>query len=90
VLLVVSDCALPPPLDRFEDWDEQPHAWAWLMAAAGADPISLSWSEAAHDEPAPQPEPEPAGLAILRFQLGRAARLERLADRRRWCWTRGA
>lgn len=90
VLLVVSDCPLPPPLARFEDCDEQPHAWAWLMAAAGADPISLCWSGVAADEPAPAPEREPAGLAILRFQLGRARRLERLADRRRWCWTRGA
>jgi hypothetical protein len=88
VLLVVSDCALPTPLAHFEDCDEQPHAWAWLMAAAGADPISLSWSAA--DAGEPTPSREPAGLAILRFQLGRAARLERLADRRRWCWTRGA
>lgn len=92
VLLVVSDCALPAPLEQFEDCDEQPHAWAWLMAAAGADPISLSWSAAGEAEA--EPEREPAGLAILRFQLDlqldRERRLERLAERRRWCWARGA
>lgn len=94
VLLVVSDCALPAPLEKFADCDEQPHAWAWLMAPAGVDPISLSWSGADADADPCESERVPAGLAIQRFylnlQAGRARRLERLADRRRWCWARGA
>lgn len=87
VLLVVSDCPLPPALAAFQDCLEQAHAWAWLMVPAGADPIGLSWHADAGQVEQTQ---APAGLQILGFQLGRETRWERVADRRRWCWTRGA
>lgn len=88
VLLVACDCPLPPVLARFEDCDEQPYAWAWLVAPAGADPIRLSWSACAAG-PLP-PAQMPAGLEILRFQLGKERLLERVADRRCWRWSRNA
>ena len=88
VLLVACDCPLPPALAAFEDCDEQAHAWAWLMVPAGADPLSLSWSACpAGTAPA---SAVPAGLEILRFQLGRERQLERIAQQRRWLWTRDA
>lgn len=87
VLLVACDCPLPAPFGAFEDCAEQPHAWAWLMVPAGADAISLGWSACAEAAPAAA---GPGGLDVLRFQLGGAARLERVADGRRWHWARRA
>ncbi|NHZ79260.1 3-oxoacyl-ACP synthase [Massilia sp. CCM 8695] len=85
VLLVVYDCALPQALAHFEDCDEQPHAWAWLMTAPGADAISLAC--AAADDTAPV-STQPGGLDVLRFQLSGAASLVRQAGMQRWTWTR--
>ena len=87
VLLVACDCPLPPIFASFQDCDEQPHAWAWLMAPATADPIFLSWSACAAVTVA---STVPAGLDILRFQLGGTRQLERVAQRRRWHWSRDA
>ncbi|HAT33091.1 MAG TPA: 3-oxoacyl-ACP synthase [Janthinobacterium sp.] len=88
VLLVVCDCPLPAPFAGFEDCAEQPHAWAWLMTAACADPIALSWRADADTDT--DTKAMPAGLDILRFQLSGQADLERLANRRRWRWSRDA
>ena len=94
VLLVACDTPLPAPFCAFEDCTEQAHAWAWLMVAPGADPITLDWSAApgsgsgSGSDPAPGSDLVPGGLAVLRFQLGGAAQLERVADRRRWRWSR--
>lgn len=87
VLLVAGDCPLPAVLAGFEDCDEQPHAWAWLMAPAGADPLRLTWRAGDGQAGAPR---EPGGLAVLRFLLSGQSRLERVAERRRWCWARDA
>jgi hypothetical protein len=88
VLLVSYDDRLPPVFAPFEECEEQPHAWAWLMVPAADGAIHLSWSAA---EPvAAQPQAMPPGLEVLRFQLQRAAVLERVADRRRWRWSRHA
>lgn len=98
VLLVACDCPLPPLFAGFEDCQEQPHAWAWLLAPAAddadtgidtgvdtrLDTISLSWSAAAQEAS----EAMPGSLAALRFQLGGLRRMERVAERRRWCWSR--
>lgn len=48
VLLVCSECPVPPPFEQFRDCDEQAHAFAWLMAPAGeADTVHLAWQAAA-------------------------------------------
>lgn len=89
VLLVACDCPLPAPLSAFEDCDEQPHAWAWLMQPAASDPIRLSWSAAASSGPAP-PTAMPGALDVLRFQLALCKRLERVAGLQNWVWSRDA
>jgi hypothetical protein len=91
VLLVASDTALPEPLDRFEDCDEQPFAFAWLLAPAGAaaDTRRLSWRAHAPGEET-APARMPGGLEVLRFQHGRAAALVRDAGGKRWTWSRHA
>ena len=88
VLLVAYDCPLPAPLAGFEDCDEQPYAWAWLMTAPGEAPVSLALAAAGDD--AGGQGTMPAGLEILRFQLGASATLERVAGMQRWTWTRDA
>jgi hypothetical protein len=86
VLLVVYDCPLPEPLARFQDSDEQPYAWAWLMERAGADPIGLAFEAAA---PGAAPLAAlPAGLGVLQFHLSGAARHDHVSGARRWRWTR--
>jgi hypothetical protein len=87
VLLVVYDCPLPAPLAHFEDCDEQPFAWAWLMTAPAAQAVSLRL------EPASAPaaaRTTPAALDVLRFQLRGDARHERVCRSQRWTWTRDA
>ena len=87
VLLVAYDCPLPDLLAQFQDCDEQPYAWAWLMVPPGDAPVSLAWSACA-DETAPAPAAMPAGLEILRFHLNGQDVLERRSGPRRWLWTR--
>lgn len=88
VLLVVYDCALPAALAHFEDCDEQPHAWAWLMTAPGVDAISLACDGAQGADGHAAPSTQPGGLDVLRFQLSGAPRLVRQAGPQRWTWTR--
>ena len=89
VLLVAYDCPLPQPLARFEECDAQPYAWAWLMTAPAADAICLVL-DSAPAAAAAASAAMPDGLAILRFQLGGAARHERISGAQRWTWTRDA
>lgn len=89
VLLVAYDNCLPPLFTQFEDCNEQPHAWAWMMVPAAADPIHLSWN-AVTDAAVAVPDAMPASLEVLRFQVRGDHMLERIADRRRWRWTRNA
>ena len=89
VLLVASDCQLPELFLPFQECEEQPHAWAWLMKTAHAgdgDAIALRWS--ASDE-APS-SGMPGGLAVAAFHLGGASRMERCDGRMRWSWSRDA
>jgi hypothetical protein len=86
VLLVACDCPLPGVFTPFEDCEEQPYAWSWLMTAAGEDTVSLSWS--ASDE-APSAG-MPGGLQVAAFQLGGAHSMERCDGRLRWRWSREA
>lgn len=89
VLLVAYDCPLPVALVHFEDCDEQPYAWAWLMTAADGEEFSLSLSPATAPAQA-APDAMPAALDVLRFQLSGAARHERTTGAQRWTWTRHA
>lgn len=88
VLLVASDCQLPELFLPFQDCDEQPHAWAWLMTSAdGADdPIALRWS-ASDQTPS---SGMPGGLEVAAFHLSGADRMERCDGRLRWSWSRDA
>ena len=92
VLLVAYDCPLPEPLARFEDADEQPYAWAWLITQAADEAICLTLDPspvAAHGPAtARQAAAMPAGLEVLRFQLSGAARHEHVSGAQRWTWTR--
>lgn len=90
VLLVAYDCPLPVPLDGFEDCDEQPYAWAWLMTAPGEAPLSLALGPAPGEHQADGQASMPAGLQVLRFQLGEGAELVRVAGMQRWTWNRDA
>ncbi|MFL6671943.1 MAG: beta-ketoacyl synthase chain length factor [Massilia sp.] len=91
VLLVAYDAPLPPVLSRFEDSDEQPHAFAWLLAPAGEKPIRLSWSLADPGHAAPEPgRAMPGGLEVLRFYLGGAGCLQRRTGAQHWTWSRDA
>src|SRR5262249_9932101 len=86
VLLVVYDCPLPTPYRAFQDCDEQPYAWAWLMQPPADEVISLTWSDALKHRP-PSLEGLPAGLEVLRFYLRKDPTLERICDTRRWLWS---
>lgn len=88
VLLVVADSSLPDVYAPYQDCLEQPHAWAWLMERPGDAVLGLAWSAS---------EPEntvtlkmPASLAVWQFYLNQAALYERVAERRRWRWSRDA
>jgi hypothetical protein len=89
VLLVAYDAPLPALLSHFEECTEQPFAFAWVMAPAqaGGPVLRLAWRA---DATAPGAGTQPGGLDVLRFQLGGAARMERLAEARRWTWSHDA
>jgi hypothetical protein len=87
VLLVVYDSVLPSIYADFQDCEEQPHAWAWLMQAADGRPaVSLTWSAANRTEAATAGQ-LPAGLEILRFHLRKDRELKRVCDGRQWHWS---
>jgi Beta-ketoacyl synthase, N-terminal domain len=87
VLLVAYDCPLPIPYYAFQDCDEQPFAWAWLMRPPADEVVSLTWSDALQHS-ASSFERLPAGLEILRFYLRKDPALERICNTRRWLWSR--
>jgi len=89
VLLVVYDRPLPVVYAKYQDCQEQPFAWAWLIYAPARDVVSLSWSAAEDDEAASVERLSP-GLEILRFYLRQDRSLERIRQRRRWLWSRDA
>lgn len=75
VLLVASDCRLPELFLPFQDCEEQPHAWAWLMTAAdgAADPIALRWSASDQAPSTGMPVDGAWSLALQRKAMGSAA-----------------
>jgi hypothetical protein len=87
VLLVVYDCPLPALYSEFEDCDEQPYAWAWLIEPAAEEMLSLRW-EAGSDVCPSQGQRSPGGLEVLRFYLRKDSALERVCNKRRWLWSR--
>jgi hypothetical protein len=84
VLLVVCDCPLPQLFAAFDDEQEQPHAWAWLMTAG--DAYGLEWTASA----APPLADMPGGLAVAAFHASAAAGLDRNDGRLCWSWSRNA
>lgn len=91
VLLVAYDNCLPQVFEKFQDYKEQAHAWAWLMVPATQDAkatLRLSWSAAA--EPVLDAQTMPPSLQVLQFQLSEDPCMERVADGRRWHWARDA
>jgi hypothetical protein len=86
VLLVVYDCPLPTVYQEFEDCDEQPFAWSWLMRPPHHDVISLCWSRSSDNYSADDGR-FPGGLEVLRFFLRKDTCFERLCDGRRWVWS---
>lgn len=86
VLLVACDCPLPEVFASFEDCDEQPWAWAWLMTPAADGAIHLGWTPS----DAPATGAQPGGLEVAAFHASGAARLERCDGRLRWSWSRHA
>jgi len=86
VLLVVYDRPLPALYTAYQDCHEQPFAWAWLMQQPAGDVVSLSWSKAEGHETMSTERYSP-GLEILRFYLRRYRSLDRVCQRRRWCWS---
>jgi Beta-ketoacyl synthase, N-terminal domain len=87
VLLVAYDCPLPTPYHEFQDCNEQPYAWAWLMQPPADEVVSLTWSDALEHNP-PGFKRSPAGLEVLRFYLRKDPALKRICDTRRWFWSR--
>lgn len=89
VLLVAYDMALPSLYSQYQDCDEQPHAWAWLIQPAGKDPMTLQWS-AAVETGASSAASFPGSLDVLRFYIQNDPHLIRVCDGRRWQWSRHA
>ncbi|MEO6919752.1 MAG: beta-ketoacyl synthase chain length factor [Collimonas sp.] len=96
VLLVVYDGMLPELFQDFEDCQEQPFSWAWLLRPAtteSGDVMALSLAGELEDEMAVMPQEshrhrQPAGLEVLAFYLRQEPQLVRAADGQRWCWQR--
>lgn len=82
VLLVACDGPLPELFAPYEDCEEQPHAWAWLMTPAAADVVTLHWSAS---DAALSPG-MPGGLEVARFHLLATPSMERCDGRLRWSW----
>jgi len=89
VLLVACETPLPSLYAHYQDEDEQPYAWAWLIEPPREDVISLSWSACAGVQERTA-KCLPAGLDILRFHLRRERRMERVCGKHAWEWARNA
>ncbi|MFZ6767694.1 beta-ketoacyl synthase chain length factor [Undibacterium sp. Di26W] len=95
VLLVAYDQPLPELMKQFQDVDEQPYAWAWLMTPAQDDVIQLR-CESVTDRQEDSLDAESvadagamtSGLQIWRFECGAQSKLIRLTGKRRWIWSR--
>jgi hypothetical protein len=86
VLLVAYDRPLPPVYAHYQDCDEQPYAWAWLIGPPRQDFVSLAWStsECASSDAAETSYE----LDILRFHLRGDQELQRRCGERVWQWSR--
>jgi len=91
VLVVACDVPLPSLLSHFEDCEEQPFAFAWLLVPAGEEPMRLGWrAEAAPAAPPGEAPRMPGALEVLRFHLAGDPALVRHAAGQRWSWSRHA
>jgi hypothetical protein len=85
VLLVTADCPLPELFTPFEECQEQPYAWAWLMTAADGAALTLEWSACSDAASADMP----GGLQVAAFQQSGTRQMARCDGRLRWRWSRG-
>jgi hypothetical protein len=99
VLLVAYDNALPTLFTQFQDCDEQPYAWAWLMIPAQENVMQLTWEaneEVATEQVTARSNTMSDGLAVLQLQLlsqnasHQTMVLERKLGARCWHWSRHA
>ena len=88
VLLVVYDRQLPRVYAAFQDCEEQPFAWAWLMQAPSKESLSLSWAAAEGGERTLVEERLTPGLQVLDFYLRGDRHLKRISQGRSWLWSR--
>jgi hypothetical protein len=87
VLLVAYDCPLPALYAGYQDSNEQPYAWAWLMQLPKENAISLSWTSIAEPCNATG-ERLPSGLEVLRFHLRQERQMQRACGKKLWNWAR--
>jgi len=90
VLVVVYDEPVPAPWQHFSEHADFPRAWACLLGAADGTPgYSLTCGAAAEAADAPA-DALPADLAVLRFLVSGAERLEHQVGPRSLRWQRHA
>jgi hypothetical protein len=89
VLLVIYDRQLPPLYAAFQDCEEQPFAWAWLMQTPAKESVSLSWTGATREATLVEERLTP-GLQVLGFYLRGDRYLKRVSQGRSWVWSRHA
>lgn len=90
VLVVLFEESLPAPFQPFSEYVDFPHAWACQLRAADvASGYSLT-CRAAADAPGAPVDALPADLAVLRFLVSGAERLEHQVGQRCWRWQRHA
>ena len=94
VLLVAYDCPLPDIYAKYQDQEEQPYAWAWLMQPPSENVITLEWEsviDTENDEKKNHSSlDKSAGLEVLQFYLRNETEMRRACGVRRWKWTRHA
>jgi len=89
VLVVAYDTVLPTIFKDYQDCQEQPYAWAWLIQPPAKDVISLTWT-GAQNHTISDTNREPAGLEVLRFFISKNSTLARISNNRLWQWVRHA
>ena len=87
VLVVVADCPLPPPYERFADVEPLALAWACLVEPAGADAFALELHDASAlgGERTSSPT-APASLSALRVLMGLDRECTHHTDTGAWRW----
>lgn len=87
VLLVAYDNHLPLIFKAFQNCNEQPFAWAWLIQPPIDNIISLSWSAVAIEQEITQKQQQTVtGFEIFQFFIQQTPILEYTTNDKRWQW----